>query len=693
MAEIEDSLPIKEAIKIKLPGKSTKWDEWTQALEKQDIDTVKDLRSISDAVWSSLEFSAFLRTAMDQIRRSGKATAAATSATTTAAKGAAAKKTPATTPAKGAAAKKNSVKKTPVKKTPVKAANGAAKPVVQNTKTSIFFGDLPEDLNEAKVRKFFEDKISVNPKEVNAPSGNWKKKHKNAKFFVFVEFNTVEDKKKALELDGQEWLGKTVKVAEAKPPRAVTGEKEVKKVVKPERELRGGWEVDSQAELHFMIPHVYVPKLIGRAGENIKKTKKRTGCKIVFGESLPPVPEVGDDLQHCAIKGKLANLEKAITKIAGEMIDCDVEKGRQQAASAKVRLAMLIAGDRTPMVIGKKGSKIKQIQSANKVVLKVLPDEMFGERILIVEGPLLNVISAILDVATGLPCDTWQPIRCEQQNMDSRPSKGRNNKRGASAMTDRAPARGATRGAPGRDSLEFAASNRKRIRTSSYAQEQSSYKDFGSSISRTLVSSDSRPLLSSPVSSRRDPYASDRDRDYPPSSVLRDPYARSQTDPYSRSQSDPYGRPAPRSQTDPYARAQADLYARAPVRAQPADPYTRGAPVHARAQPSDPYAHARAPVRAQPVARPQPADPYARAPVRGVQPADPYARAPARAQPVDPYARGAPMRGAPVRGQSVDPYLRAMAAQPQYAREVQAVQARAPMYARRAPAGPSYTGW
>jgi hypothetical protein len=55
-------------LKNKFPGKPTKWAGWVVKLESLDIDTVKDVREITDVIWLDLELSPVLKSGLSQLR-------------------------------------------------------------------------------------------------------------------------------------------------------------------------------------------------------------------------------------------------------------------------------------------------------------------------------------------------------------------------------------------------------------------------------------------------------------------------------------------------------------------------------------------------------------------------------------------------------------------------------------------------
>lgn len=62
-------MSIADAIKTQLPNRAEKWAAWTKIFEDEDIDTVGDLRRITQPVWIGLNLSALLRSALEELRK------------------------------------------------------------------------------------------------------------------------------------------------------------------------------------------------------------------------------------------------------------------------------------------------------------------------------------------------------------------------------------------------------------------------------------------------------------------------------------------------------------------------------------------------------------------------------------------------------------------------------------------------
>lgn len=70
-SSVADDMPIAEAIKLQLPGRAEKWPLWTKTFEAEDIDTVGDLRRLTQSVWQGMNLSALVRSALEELRAPG----------------------------------------------------------------------------------------------------------------------------------------------------------------------------------------------------------------------------------------------------------------------------------------------------------------------------------------------------------------------------------------------------------------------------------------------------------------------------------------------------------------------------------------------------------------------------------------------------------------------------------------------
>jgi RNA recognition motif-containing protein len=78
---------------------------------------------------------------------------------------------------------------------------------------SVFIGNLPYEVSQDDLKRIFEDYGTV--KGVRLPTD---RETGRLRGFAFVEMETDAEETKAIEeLDGAEWIGRTLKVSKAKP--------------------------------------------------------------------------------------------------------------------------------------------------------------------------------------------------------------------------------------------------------------------------------------------------------------------------------------------------------------------------------------------------------------------------------------------------------------------------------------------
>jgi len=323
-------------------------------------------------------------------------------------------------------------------------------------KYSCFVGNLSYSVTDASLTAFFtESKLKV--VSLRMPRDF---KFKKPKGFAFVEFDSEEAQQGAVKLNGKQLDGRPINV-------------EVTSAVKePKDARRAEWTDESIVEMRFAMSCYYVRAVIGKKGEAIKQASQESGAKLMFGERLPESWNLGPELQHLTIKGKLEQCEKAILLISQIIIKTDEEKGNGQtldkfsrAKYGQVSLTLVVPLDRIAMIIGSKGSRIKELEKETATSFDVQDDQLYDEKYLTITGTPEKVCTAVQQAARGVPVDAWDPMRpTVTPKTRSRANERRNGGRegqdggyggrggprgGGRGYNDYGPSRGSPRGGGG----------------------------------------------------------------------------------------------------------------------------------------------------------------------------------------------------------------------------------------------------
>ncbi|ORX93447.1 hypothetical protein K493DRAFT_330154 [Basidiobolus meristosporus CBS 931.73] len=121
--------------------------------------------------------------------------------------------------------------------------------------------------------------------------------------------------------------------------------------------------------------------IIGRGGQSVKEIRERSGTKVTISEQIQGVNE-----RILAITGLVDAISKAYSLVAQRLTEDIEDETIKTAKGATIRL--LIPHKRMGYIIGKSGSKIKEIQEASGAKLNA-SEEMLPhstERILTING-------------------------------------------------------------------------------------------------------------------------------------------------------------------------------------------------------------------------------------------------------------------------------------------------------------------
>ncbi|ORY48416.1 hypothetical protein BCR35DRAFT_319734 [Leucosporidium creatinivorum] len=156
--------------------------------------------------------------------------------------------------------------------------------------------------------------------------------------------------------------------------------------------------------------------IIGKGGKNVNEIRDKSGSKITITESVPGNPE-----RVMVIAGQLDAVSKAfgliVRRINDEPFDVPSVPG-----SRAVTIRFIIPNSRMGSVIGKAGSKIKEIQEASGARLQASEQMLPGstERVLSVSGVADAIHIAVYYIGTILQ---EHPVAAVS-NTSYRPSGG-----------------------------------------------------------------------------------------------------------------------------------------------------------------------------------------------------------------------------------------------------------------------------
>jgi len=174
------------------------------------------------------------------------------------------------------------------------------------------------------------------------------------------------------------------------------------------------WTDKTMVQVGFVVSRKLAGLLIGKKGATVKKLKSASKCRhINFGEgSIMP----DSDAQLMMIKGNTATIASAVEQASQMIVEFQAEKKLagnpiNDLADGQVECNMLIVDEQVPMVIGRKGSKIKQMQSDHGTKMRFSDQRIGGEQILTIVGTPEQVAACVPSVIRGLPVESWRSDR------------------------------------------------------------------------------------------------------------------------------------------------------------------------------------------------------------------------------------------------------------------------------------------
>jgi predicted RNA-binding protein YlqC (UPF0109 family) len=123
-------------------------------------------------------------------------------------------------------------------------------------------------------------------------------------------------------------------------------------IKKPSSSIGPEADIDMQVNMRFLISSKEAGILIGKAGCHVAEIRESTGMRVIVS---PQAPRVNDRIM--TLTGQLQALGRAISMIAKKLIT-SLKDGKDKAT-----LRMLIPSPKMGYVIGKSGSRIKELQA------------------------------------------------------------------------------------------------------------------------------------------------------------------------------------------------------------------------------------------------------------------------------------------------------------------------------------------
>lgn len=139
-------------------------------------------------------------------------------------------------------------------------------------------------------------------------------------------------------------------------------------------------------EIRFLISGKDAGALIGKKGQNITFLRQHYDCSVVVSDCAGPERVLSFTIHS-------SQLEQILASIISYL-----EENNQNPASIELRL--LLHTNYVGSIIGKNGSKLKEIRQRNNTTIKIFPQccPRSSERVCVVQGKSENVITCIRNI-------------------------------------------------------------------------------------------------------------------------------------------------------------------------------------------------------------------------------------------------------------------------------------------------------
>jgi predicted RNA-binding protein YlqC (UPF0109 family) len=166
-------------------------------------------------------------------------------------------------------------------------------------------------------------------------------------------------------------------------------------------------KIDNFMNVRLLMQGKEVGSIIGKKGDNIKATREQSGSRIIISDGSTPERIV-------TLNGNIENVNKAFTMICKKFED-DLKQTCTANSIPPITLRLIVPASQCGSIIGKGGSKIKEIREQTGASITVASEMLPGstERAVTISGKLdaiaecFKSISAIM-VESPAKGDTLQ---------------------------------------------------------------------------------------------------------------------------------------------------------------------------------------------------------------------------------------------------------------------------------------------
>uniref|UniRef100_A0A915HNM3 K Homology domain-containing protein n=1 Tax=Romanomermis culicivorax TaxID=13658 RepID=A0A915HNM3_ROMCU len=172
---------------------------------------------------------------------------------------------------------------------------------------------------------------------------------------------------------------------------------------------------DSRIEVRILIPTRVAGRIIGKGGENVKRLRTDFKASVTIPDSTAPERIV-------YVSGELDNIGEVVKDVVNKMEESRLKDAPDEK---NVEVKVLVHKGQAGAIIGKGGTKIKEIRDQTKTNIKVFPDTCPGatDRVCVIGGEIDAMIAAMKEV---VKCYVETPIKGPAIQYDTNNYDGNN---------------------------------------------------------------------------------------------------------------------------------------------------------------------------------------------------------------------------------------------------------------------------